>query len=93
MDAGGVNHDTSTTNLRRRNNTIDRRGNKGVKKQNMPSLRGEKENKMGKNPIVDMEKALAEKEQMQKIFVREHDYPSSVLTLLIAYFKGQIRKK
>ena len=43
-------------------------------------------NKMEKKPIIDVERALAEKEQQQKIFVREHGYPSSVLTLVIAHW-------
>ena len=44
---------------------------------------------MKDKPIVNIEKALNEKRTMQKIFMREHDYPSSVLALLIAYFEKQ----
>lgn len=43
-------------------------------------------------PVIDMEKALQEKETMQKHFVREHGYESSVLILLIEYFKEQLEK-
>jgi len=41
---------------------------------------------------VDIEKALAEKRQMQKTFVREQGRPSSVLALVIAYFEGEKEK-
>jgi len=37
--------------------------------------------------IVDIEKALSEKKAMQKIFLRENGYPSSVLALLITYYE------
>ena len=50
-------------------------------------------NEMGNKQIVDMEKALEEKEQMQKVFVREHGYPSSVLTLVIEHYSGESDKK
>ena len=43
------------------------------------------------NQIIDIDKALAEKRQMQKVFYRDNGYPSSVLALLIAYF--ETRKK
>lgn len=42
---------------------------------------------------VDVEKALEEKKAMQKIFTREHGYPSSVLALLITYFETKVEKK
>ena len=42
--------------------------------------------------IIDMEKALEEKDQMQKIFVREQGYPSSVLTLVIKHYSGESNK-
>jgi hypothetical protein len=42
---------------------------------------------MKTKPVIDVEKALSEKEQMQKIFVREHGYPSPVSALVIKYFK------
>ena len=41
--------------------------------------------------IVDVEKALSEKQAMQKAFFREHGYCSSVLTLLIAYFEETLK--
>lgn len=47
---------------------------------------------MKNKPIIDVEKALHEKEVMQKHFVREHGYKSSVLILLIEYFKEQLKK-
>jgi len=46
-----------------------------------------------KEQIIDTEKALAEKKAMQKIFTREHDYPSSVLTLVIAHFEEMKKKQ
>lgn len=48
---------------------------------------------MKNKQITDMEKALEEKEQMQKIFVREHGYPSSVLTLVIEHYSEENDKK
>jgi len=42
---------------------------------------------------IDIEKALDEKRTMQKIFTREHGYPSSVLTLVIAYFEERKKGK
>ena len=49
--------------------------------------------KMKNNQILDIEKALEEKKAMQKIFTREHDYPSSVLALLIEYFEERKKRK
>ena len=45
--------------------------------------------------IINYEKALEEKRQMQEIFFREHGYPSSVLALLITYFekRKEVKKK
>ena len=43
--------------------------------------------KMKDKQIVNIEKALNEKRAMQKAFVHEYGYPSSVLALLIAYFE------
>ena len=43
---------------------------------------------MGNKQIIDIEKALDEKRTMQKNFIREHNYPSPVLTLVIEYFEG-----
>lgn len=43
--------------------------------------------------IIDIEKALAEKKQMQKIFIRENGYPSSVLALVITHFEERGKKK
>ena len=42
--------------------------------------------------IVDIEKALAEKKMMQKVFVRDYGYESSVLALLIEHFIGELEK-
>ena len=42
---------------------------------------------MKMKPIVNVEKALSEKKAMQKIFLRENGYPSSVLALLITYYE------
>ena len=44
-------------------------------------------------PIIDMKKALQEKEVMQKHFIREHGYRSSVFDILIEHFKGELKKK
>ena len=49
--------------------------------------------KMENKEIVDMERALEEKKTMQKVFLREFGYPSSVLALLIAYFEEKKEKK
>ena len=46
-----------------------------------------------KNELIDVEKALEEKKTMQKVFYREHGYPSSVLALLITYFEERKQKK
>lgn len=43
--------------------------------------------------IVDVEKALSEKKAMQKNFIREYGFPSSVLALLISYFEERKEKK
>lgn len=47
---------------------------------------------MKNNRVIDVEKALTEKKAMQKVFVRDHSYPSSVLALVIAYFEKGKRK-
>lgn len=47
---------------------------------------------MKNNSVIDIEKALQEKQTMQKHFVRENGYKSSVLTLLIEHFKEQLKK-
>lgn len=47
---------------------------------------------MKNNPVVNVEKALMEKKERQKIFVRDHSYPSSVLALLITYFENEKEK-
>ena len=44
-------------------------------------------------PVIDMEKALQEKEIMQKHFVREHGFRSSIIELLITHFKEQLKKQ
>ena len=46
-----------------------------------------------RNELIDVEKALEEKKTMQKVFYREHGYPSSVLALLITYFEERKQKK
>lgn len=38
--------------------------------------------------VLNVDKALDEKGQMQKIFVREHGYPSSVLDIVIDHLEG-----
>lgn len=38
--------------------------------------------------VLNVDKALEEKKQMQKIFVREHGYPSSVLEIVIEHLEG-----
>ena len=48
---------------------------------------------MKTNQTLNYEKALEEKKQMQKIFIRENGYPSSVLALLIAYFEKERKKQ
>jgi len=48
---------------------------------------------MKNNRIVDVEKALSEKKTMQKIYLRENGYPSSVLSLLITYFEERKEEK
>ena len=48
---------------------------------------------MKTNQPVNYEKALEEKRQMQKAFFREHGYPSSVLTLVIAWLEERNEKK
>lgn len=42
----------------------------------------------GDGLILNVAKALDEKEQQQKIFFREHGYPSSVLVVVIEHLKG-----
>jgi len=44
------------------------------------------------NQVINVEKALAEKKDMQKIFIHEHGYPSSVSALVIAYFEQRKEK-
>ena len=50
---------------------------------------------MENKQIVNVERALEEKKTMQKVFIREHGYPSSVLALLITYFekRKEVKKK
>ena len=43
--------------------------------------------KMKNKQIFDIEKALDEKRAMQKNFIREHNYPSSVWTLVIEHLE------
>ena len=43
--------------------------------------------------VIDNEKALEEKEIMQKQFVREHGYRSHVLDILIEHFEERIGVK
>ena len=38
--------------------------------------------------VLNVDKALAEKKQMQKIFIRENGYPSSVLKIVIEHLEG-----
>ena len=38
--------------------------------------------------VLNVDKALEEKKQMQKIFAREHGYPSSVLEIVIEHLEG-----
>lgn len=40
------------------------------------------------NLILNVDKALDEKRQMQKIFMGEHGYPSSVLKIVIEHLEG-----
>ena len=49
--------------------------------------------KMKTKPIIDIEKALSEKRQMQKIFIRDNGYSSSVLTLIITWLEERKEKK
>lgn len=42
--------------------------------------------------IVDIEKALAEKKDIQKAFFDEHGYSSSILAFLITYFEEKREK-
>ena len=44
------------------------------------------------NQVINVEKALAEKKEMQAEYLREHGYPSPVLALLIAYFEQRKEK-
>ena len=44
-------------------------------------------------PVIDMKKALHEKETMQKHFIRENGYKSDVLNILIEHFKEQVEKE
>ena len=48
---------------------------------------------MKNEPVIDMERALREKEIMQERFVRKHGYESSILVLLINHFKGELKKR
>ena len=43
--------------------------------------------------IINYEEALKEKRQVQKIFFREYDYPSSVLTLVITWLEERSKRK
>lgn len=40
------------------------------------------------NLVLNVDKALDEKRQMQKLFFREHGYPSSVLEIVIEHLEG-----
>ena len=40
------------------------------------------------NQIIDIDKALAEKRSMQKVFYRDNGHPSSVFALLIEHFEN-----
>lgn len=40
------------------------------------------------NLVLNVDKALDEKRQMQKVFFREHGYPSTVLKLVIEHLEG-----
>lgn len=42
--------------------------------------------------VIDVEKALEEKKVMQKQFVREHNYRSHVLDLMIEHFEEMKRR-
>jgi len=48
---------------------------------------------MKNEQIIDYEKALEEKRQMQKVFIRDNGYPSSVLVLVIAWLEERKEKK
>ena len=48
---------------------------------------------MTNEPVVDIEKALQEKETMQERFIRENGYKSSIFELLINHFKGELKKR
>ena len=48
---------------------------------------------MKTKPIIDIERALEEKKTMQKVFIRDNGYPSSVLSLLIEYFRERQKKR
>lgn len=48
---------------------------------------------MKDRPVIDMEKALQEKEIMQKHFVREHGFRSSIIELLITHFKDKLKEE
>lgn len=43
---------------------------------------------MGDKFILNVDRALDEKRQMQKLFVREHGYQSSVLEIVIEHLEG-----
>ena len=43
---------------------------------------------MGNNLVLNVDRALDEKRQMQKLFLREHEYPSSVLEIVIKHLEG-----
>lgn len=51
--------------------------------------KGVKDN-MGVNDklVLNVDNALDEKRQMQKIFVNEHGYPSTVLEIVIEHLEG-----
>lgn len=50
--------------------------------------KGGKSVNMGDGLVLNVEKALDEKKQMQKIFVNEHGYPSTVLEIVIEHLEG-----
>ena len=45
------------------------------------------------NLVLNVDKALDEKRQMQKVFFREHGYPSTVLELVIEHLAGLQREQ
>ena len=52
-----------------------------------------KEEEMKNGQVINYEKALEEKRQQQKTFLRENGYPSSVSELVIAFYEERSEKK